>query len=238
MPAAILLGSDHDQLGEISTRAVGPTHAIGISRGRFPKGYPHVDPNEDAALAFCDGPTTVLAAADGHRGFDAAHAAISAIADSVNADTDTPTDVSLAGLLAKAVEAVRDAIPLLDPPRNSSETALTVAAIRDGTVATATLGDTGCYIVTRRRAIRIGSPADFLTASTDPQAVEATTSRISPGSAVILTTDGFLDFVGDPKRVLRAAASLEPSEAVAELISAAFAGGAGDNIAIAFARMP
>ena len=74
--SALLLGEDHTELEEVAITEVTPNLAIGISRGRFPKGYPHVDPNEDAVYAATDGTTTVLVVADGHQGFDAARAAI------------------------------------------------------------------------------------------------------------------------------------------------------------------
>jgi hypothetical protein len=77
----VLLGSDHTELEQIAIEELTPNVAIGISRGRFPKGYPHLDPNEDAVFAATDGTTTVLAVADGHHGFDAAREAILTISD-------------------------------------------------------------------------------------------------------------------------------------------------------------
>ncbi|MEA3502778.1 MAG: hypothetical protein U9R47_08390, partial [Actinomycetota bacterium] len=72
----LLLGSDHTELGEVEIAELSPHVAVGISRGRFPKGYAHVDPNEDAVFAATDGTTAIIAVADGHHGFDAAEAAI------------------------------------------------------------------------------------------------------------------------------------------------------------------
>jgi serine/threonine protein phosphatase PrpC len=58
---------------------------------------------------------------------------------------------------------------------------------------------------------------------------------IADGSWVILATDGLADFVDDLEGVLRSATGDEPdaSLAVERLIEAAFAGGAGDNVAVA-----
>jgi hypothetical protein len=80
----LLLGSGHENLGEFEIEEVSSHIAIGISRGRFPKAYAHIDPNEDAVSAATDDTTTVLAVADGHNGFDAARTAILAIADTTS----------------------------------------------------------------------------------------------------------------------------------------------------------
>ena len=79
----MLRGPDHETLGEIALEEIAPSLALALSRGRFPKGYPHLDPNEDGALAATDGATAVLAVVDGHNGFEAASAALQAVADSV-----------------------------------------------------------------------------------------------------------------------------------------------------------
>src|SRR4030065_278031 len=73
--AAALWGPDHETLGEVEVREVTASLAMALSRGKFPKGYPHVDLNEDGALAATNGPAAVLAVADGHNGLDAARAA-------------------------------------------------------------------------------------------------------------------------------------------------------------------
>ena len=70
--SSLLLGSNYETLGDVAIEEITPQLAIGISRGRFRKGYPHVDPNEDAVIVAADDATTVLAVADGHNGFDAA----------------------------------------------------------------------------------------------------------------------------------------------------------------------
>ncbi len=76
---AALWGDEHTELGEMAVAPLRPSAAVALSRGKFPKGYPHLDPNEDAVLAATDGVTWLLAVADGHNGFDAARAAVAAL---------------------------------------------------------------------------------------------------------------------------------------------------------------
>ncbi|MFH1330493.1 MAG: hypothetical protein ABIJ48_07590, partial [Actinomycetota bacterium] len=80
---AALWGTDHETLGEIALEEVTPSLVAALSRGRYPKGYPHLDPNEDGALAASDGTAAVLAVVDGHNGFDAARAALQAVHEQV-----------------------------------------------------------------------------------------------------------------------------------------------------------
>jgi hypothetical protein len=75
----MLLGDQAVELGEVIQAELGSSCALALSRGRFAKGYPYLDPNEDACLAATDGHRYLLAVADGHNGFDAARAAITAL---------------------------------------------------------------------------------------------------------------------------------------------------------------
>jgi len=235
--SALLVGSDHTELNEVAIKEVTPNLAIGISCGRFPKGYPHVDPNEDAAFAATDGNTSILAVADGHHSFDAACTAITAIAEAATAPTtDETAQLIVRRLTVTAIDAVAATVPLLPPPRDTSRTALTVAVIRDDSFATTTIGDTACFVATRRRAKRLGTPTDFLSPGTDPVAFGVETVRLPPRGTVVVASDGFLDFVGNPRRLLRSTSSVHASECAERLLDAAFSGGAGDNIAVAIAH--
>jgi hypothetical protein len=103
--------------------------AAALTRGRHPKAYPYVDPNEDALLLASDGDFHLMAVADGHNGTAASHAAIRAIHDAAPA---------LAGL--EPVEAAGRGNPHRPgrprPPSPSHEdlprsaTTLTVVAIK------------------------------------------------------------------------------------------------------------
>ena len=119
--SALLLGSDHTELDEVAIEVVTPNLAIGISSGRFPKGYPHADPNEDAVFATTDGVTTILAVADGHHGFDAARAAITAIAEAARAPTDEAIQSIVRRLTVTPIDAVTATVPPL--PRLVTRTA-------------------------------------------------------------------------------------------------------------------
>ncbi|MGE5272170.1 MAG: hypothetical protein ACM3QU_00130 [Verrucomicrobiota bacterium] len=43
-------------------------------RGRYPKTYPHTDPNEDIVACAHDDPRTILAVAAGHNGLESSEA--------------------------------------------------------------------------------------------------------------------------------------------------------------------
>ena len=234
--SALLLGEDHTELEEVAIREITPNLAIGISRGRFPKGYAHVDPNEDAAYAATDGTTTILAVADGHHGFDAARAAIIAIADAAPLVTDMPPEAGVRRLAESAIQAVAALIPSLPAPRNTSRTSLTICAIRANTIVGITLGDTACLVARRRRLTQLGKTSDFLSADSDPMSIRVETASLRPGNSIVLATDGLLDFAADVRGSLRTVADTDAVGAFESLISAAFAGGAGDNIAIAVSR--
>src|SRR5665811_1231436 len=110
---ALLLGDDHIELEDVAIREITPNLAIGISRGRFPKGYPHIDPNDDAVFATINGDTEILAVADGHQGFDAARAAITAIANAKSPMNDEDLQSAVHRLAIAAIEAVAATIPNL-----------------------------------------------------------------------------------------------------------------------------
>ncbi|MDH3684937.1 MAG: protein phosphatase 2C domain-containing protein [Myxococcales bacterium] len=75
MKSALLRGRDHVALGAIDAVAEADA-AIAISVGGAPKTYSHADPNEDAALFAIGEVGTLVAVADGHRGFEAAEVAL------------------------------------------------------------------------------------------------------------------------------------------------------------------
>ena len=235
--SSLLLGVDHAQLGEVRIEELGPSVAVGISRGRFPKGYPHVDPNEDAVFAAADGETVVMAVADGHSGFDAALAAIRAVADAPLPTRAVALDTVVRDRVWAAVEAVNAVVGHLVAPRDASRTSLTVAATRHGRIATCTIGDTACFVTTRRRATRIGGVTRFLAPDTDASAIHVEAAHLPSRGTVILASDGVLDFVGDPAHQIRQVAGMAPAASVESLISAAFSGGAGDNVSVATQRL-
>lgn len=233
--ASLLLGPDHVETGEVAISRVTANLAIGLSRGRFPKGYSYVDVNEDAVFGADLEGMTVLAVADGHRGFDAAGAAISAIADGAPATIGLEPDAAVAQLVGVAIEAVAATVPGLASPRDASRTALTVVVTRGARMATATFGDSACFLARPRRVDRIGSQADFLGPASSPALTSPLSIQLRPKTTIVISSDGFIDFVSDATKVVQSVRRLEPHEAVGEILAAAFAGGAGDNIAVGVA---
>ena len=238
--SALLLGEDHTELEEVAIREITPNLAIGISRGRFPKGYPHVDPNEDAVYAATDGTTTILVVADGHHGFDAARAAISAIADAAPDAIAAPLEVIIRQLADAAIDAVAEIVPTLPPPRNTSRTSLTICAVRGDAIAATTIGDTA-WIRGDPSPLEASRDRDATSSPPRPIPLRSRSQRRSSHdrAAVILTTDGFLDFASDVTGTLRSAAQLDLARQQPSSSSPrAFAGGAGDNISVAVYRRP
>ena len=78
MRTGLLRGSEHTQLGAISTLAEGRA-AIALSRGGAPKTYRYTDPNEDACAFAYSGESSLVAVADGHWGAGGAAAALERI---------------------------------------------------------------------------------------------------------------------------------------------------------------
>jgi serine/threonine protein phosphatase PrpC len=228
--AAVLLGTDHVRLDEVAVRPVGGQAAIALSRGRFPKGYPHVDPNEDAVLALTDGRSWLMAVADGHGGADAAMAAVTTIAAGAGDILETdPADATSAALdLADAaVREVRSGLADREPA-----TSLTVAFIRGGLVRYAGVGDSVMMVVNGRRVRRVAGGGPFL-GSGDP-APRAGSQRLGRAARVLLATDGLTVFLGHAWRDrVRTACRGTAAEAAGALVDAALDGGAGDNIAVA-----
>jgi len=226
--SAVLLGRDHIELGEITVVEITPDLAIGISRGRFPKGYQHTDPNEDAVLAATDGETTVLAVADGHNGLAASHAAIEAIAST------TETSLALTGgLLERLVNTLLAVVCDLD--NGVSRTALTVCVTNDRGFEAATFGDSGVIISGNRRSEMYQGKTAFLGGpDTKPERLHI--ERISH-PIVAAVTDGVFSFLPQSKPKFF---HQQPDESLSHLcehlIQLAFSGGAGDNIAVAVHR--
>lgn len=238
LKSGLLLGPDHTVLGAVAVEDITPGLAIGISCGRFPKGYPHVEPNEDAVFAGTNGSTTVLAIADGHNGFEAARAAITAIAAAFENLTGGDPQAITRGLAQAAIDAVGPIETQRSAPRSTSRTALTIAVIIGRSLATATIGDTACFATTRRSARRLASPSDFLSADMNVGKITVDTVSLRWKGAVVLTSDGFLDFAARPRQILRSVATAPASDGVRRLLDAAADGGAGDNVSTAVVRYP
>lgn len=236
--SALLLGSDHPDLGEVAITTLGEDLAIGLSRGRFPKGYGHIDPNEDAVFAATNGSASVFAVADGHNGFDAAQAAVEAIADAAPQVLSAPLALGAERLVAVAADRVRALVPRREPPRDRSGTALTVCVARPGEMATATLGDSGYVLATKRRVRTERGRSRFLTPQTDVAGAAIDVVSLPGRGLVVAASDGLFDFTRDTlAATLGDSLGATPEDTVENLVDLAGRGGAGDHLSIAVLRL-
>lgn len=232
-----LWGEDHPQLGQRAVQSLDEGCAVGLSAGRLPKSYGHLDPNEDAILALADGDRRLLAVADGHNGANAARAALEGILDVAQRGLagQKPDDL-VSALLRAGADAVTTHIAGCAPPRDESRCALSIAVVADGRVLAATWGDTTVARV--RPGKRAG--VQELTGSTgflgpNPKLPRVSKGRHRPGDAVVVCSDGITDFLGTRWRE-QLQESVERSSsaagAVRELMERACLGGAGDHLSV------
>jgi PPM family protein phosphatase len=233
---AALWGHEHPDLGAVATASCGPAVGVALSRGRFPKAYAHLDPNEDAVVAAVCGDRWLLAVADGHSGFDAARAALEQVVDAapeiLGGHSPSPR-VALESLMASMANRVRAVLADASDERALSRTAVTVVLGADQEAGVATLGDTAAVRIRRGRGKRVSTPTGFLGATTElprPGSV-----RLRPGDRVVVCSDGLVDFLGTgwTHQVARIVGGLPGEQAAADLLAAAFAAGAGDHVAVA-----
>ena len=240
--SAALWGDDHTELGKIAVETIGNGIAIALSRGKHPKGYPFLDPNEDAVFAATDGSTSLLAVVDGHRGFDAARAALTAI------EGGGPQLLSLkqeaGAALLRAMEAARravgEALASVKAERSGSRTTLAIALVADNTLFIGGLGDSRIAIVRPGGSQSFWSPAPFLGPETNLDEAWFFTVGVEVGDWVIAGTDGLFDFLGRnwQEQLEALAEGAEPADLARRAVEVAFAGGAGDNVAVALAHLP
>lgn len=237
---AALWGDEHTELGETAVTELAPNAAVALSRGKFPKGYPHVDPNEDVVLVATDGANWVLAVADGHNGFDAAHAAMSAVRNNAKttlAQATTDPESALRDSFDMAKSAIAESLVDVEDDRLLSATALTLVIIGAGRLTALTMGDTGAVLIRNGRARRLGRTTKFLNPHADLRVADLAQVDQQAGDRVLVASDGLFDFVGrSPRRALTQLSDLHPTNSVdlaGAAIERAFAGGAGDNIAVA-----
>jgi serine/threonine protein phosphatase PrpC len=239
---ATLWGSDHEALGEVAVSEVTPSLAVALSRGRFPKGYPHVDLNEDGALAATDGSAAVLAVADGHNGFAAARAALGATVDQVPyllSRTRGTSEAALRRCFAAAVRAATTAVEGLKGERAAGGAALTVALLWPGGLASAGLGDCVVAVIRDSRVWRVGRDAPFLGPGPPSPQLAIGRARLRRGDRVLVATDGLRDFLGRGwrRRLAALAVGTGPADLARSAIEEAWKGGAGDNLAVVVAAV-
>jgi len=238
----VLLGSDHTQLGAVAVEEISPWIAIGLSRGRFPKGYPHLDPNEDGVIAATDGRAAVMAVADGHNGFDAARTALLSIGHEVPDLLEAPgsgAELALRGCFQRVADQIDHRLKGIGGRGADSGTTLTAAIVSSSAVSVLGLGDSVCVVIRGSRVRRVGGDAPYLRRGATAAAAVGGRWKLRSGDLVMLATDGLIDFLGQRwrRRIADLATDATPAELVLRSIEAACAGGAGDNIAVAVAAV-
>lgn len=235
-----LRGPDHTELGVVATSSLGTKVAIALSRGKYLKGYPSLDPNEDGVLASVSGDSVCLAVVDGHDGFDAAAITLQAVInalDELHAVGVSEAARPLTALLLNARDRLRQARDSASRQRSESGCSVIIALLKDDGLVQCSLGDAHAVVARGRRARRVVKPSPHFRWDRDLGAVSISRSRLRQGETVILGTDGVFDFLGSGVReTLRDSASANDASLIVRvLIEKAFAGGAGDNVATAVA---
>lgn len=232
---AALLGADHPELGSVAVTAVDAEAVVALSAGKYPKPYPHLDPNEDAILAAVGGGCRLLAVADGHNGFDAAGGAIRGVRgalDLLELAAADPWRV-LEELEAAAVEGLRTALSDVAPVRRGSRTALTIALALPDAVHLLQWGDTAGLRVRRGKGKLLVPSAPFLSAY--GEVPDRASQRLRTNDLLVVASDGLSTYLGDgwERRVGQlVGASADLETAARSLVEAACAGGAGDHVAV------
>ena len=230
-----LWGDRNVVLGQVATAVLAPRAGLAISRGRLPKRYRYLDPNEDAVLAAAGPAGWLLAVVDGHSGFDAARAALGAVEQEAGAlleRDDLEPVVAVHGLFVAARKAVAAALGRVGRERQASRTALSIGLVTGGQVHGASLGDTVALRLGADDVEEIGTAGPFLGPGTlAPQVYWA---PFDEGDRLLVASDGLMDYVGQRwEECLReAAAASDLAEAAHRLVLHAFDGGAGDNVAV------
>lgn len=231
-----LWGDEHTVLDQVADAAVDGHAAVALSRGRYPKPYEHVDPNEDGVLAATGPGGRLLAVVDGHFGFDAARAALAAVAeraaDVVQQAPARPV-AAVEALCGAALRAVIAAVAAATGERADSRTALTLALVVGDHLYVATYGDTVCVRERAGRGKPVGDDAGFL--GPDSSIPSVTRVRVRPQDRVAVASDGLTtylgrDWVGHTAATL--ARAEDPRWAARALIELAMDGGAGDHVAV------
>lgn len=248
---AVLWGADQLELGEFELLPAGDAAAVALSRGAKPKAYWHVDPNEDAVAAIAGERATLLAAVDGHYGYESTQAAMDFILAELAGDP--PADLGAAelwGFFRGMNNAVLALTQAPETTHRSSRAAVALALLSGERVQWASYGDCRVMLASPIGSRMLSLPGSLFVGHSDlERGVELTLDHgfaaLEPGEWVVAATDGYTDYLPHGQGPAALAAALdeaiasEPADAAAlarALIGQAFAGGAGDNVGVAVAR--
>ena len=244
-PQALLWGEDYVEYGEYGIEALSDDVALGISRGALPKPYWALDPNEDAVAAVIGEEATLLTCADGHNGFDSVRPAIETVLEAIG-EPPPPPGIAANLIFGRANMVASQVTMGFADVRSQSRTTLAFALIAGSRVQWASMGDAPVYLAEPNATrVFIRDEHYFLPYAMDLRRIDERMhggdEELAPGSWVVLASDGFSDYAGSGRgadAVSELAREAADADSLAEaLINCAFDGGAGDNVAVAVARL-
>jgi serine/threonine protein phosphatase PrpC len=228
-----LYGRDHPELGELGSAGCPAGGGIALSRGSRPKTYPHVEPNEDGTLYFCNAAGELAAVADGHNGAYASEIALDEVRKWAPRLIESQADA-----FAAEIEALVDRLETRVAEVAPARTCLLLVAARGRLCHWANFGDSSLFRAAERdqlhppNSLILGGPLGSWSMSKTPPWWGS--FEREPGERVAALTDGVTNFIpneGEIHKTLRAAE--DDVSAAVRLCQRAMLGGAGDNVAAA-----
>jgi serine/threonine protein phosphatase PrpC len=249
--SALLRGREHLEIGAIDAVAEGPA-AIAISMGGAKKTYTHTDPNEDSVFFAVGTAGTLVAVADGHRGFEAAEVVLEHLLAHPGPQWVEPGGVTPASWGRHALAAICDANgeilrERVDTEMGKSRTTLSLALVlpESNVLLYACVGDSHLFQVSPAGVAELTEvettmgPDFYLGHGEETPESLAEKCRIGMEHledtiAVVLASDGLSEYqigVEKPEDVVqesveasrKAALGLRPLEASRTIVEAALA---------------
>jgi serine/threonine protein phosphatase PrpC len=225
-----LVGRDYPALGPVALATHPKGGALGISRGRLPKPYAHVEPNEDAALLVHTDGGVLLAVTDGFNGADASILVLEAVRDSADALVVADPrmfEKETGALMERIVPRVRALAP--------ADTTLVTMAVYGESVHVASFGDSIAFSASHPEPLV--PPDDFWLARNahgrlglEPHLAHFCRKG---NERIAVVSDGIANYVPDPGQIPGWLARAADDRAAARmLLEEALNGGAGDNVAL------
>ncbi len=227
-----LWGRHYSELGSISVVRLARDGALALTRGAEPKAYPHVDPNEDAALLVETEDGVLLAVADGNGGRRASEVTLAEV-QRIAAEL-----IPLQGqAFEKRCDAMVRAIAKKTRRLRPSKTCLTLATLHQHRWSYANFGDSTLF---RSSTLEPLAPMnDFsigpnLALRVLPPELWAGFFDAKPGERIAVVSDGMTNFVEDLSEIQSILRDADDDATAAhDLVETAMAAGAGDNVAVA-----